>query len=114
SGDLRPVAEKRSRANALYAEALLLPEGLASDQQKALDLFRQIVALDPSFTDVQIKLANILLQSGQLDQALAQLQSARAAHPDSIPIEVALGYTQRLRGQSDEARRLCTHALTRD
>src|SRR5450755_1681594 len=77
-GHLSPVAENRSRANALYAEALLLPGGLASDQQKPLDLFRQIVALDPSFTEAQVKLANSLLQSGQLDQALAQLQKAAA------------------------------------
>jgi tetratricopeptide (TPR) repeat protein len=114
SGRLSPVAEDRSRANALYAEAMLLSEGPVGDQQKALDLFRQVVALDPSFAEAQIKLANILLQSGQLDAALAQLQTAAASHPDSIPIEVALGYTQRLRGQGDEARGLCTHALTVD
>ena len=114
NGQLRPVAEARSKANALYAEAMLLPEGLAGDQQQAVALFRQIVALDPSFIEGQIKLANLLLQSGQLDQALAQLQTASAAHPDSIPLEVALGYTQRLRGQNDDAGRLCADALTRD
>ena len=113
-GHLNPVAEARSHANALYAQATLLSESPVGDQQEALGLFRQIVALDPSFTDAQIKLADILLQSGQLDQALAQLQTAAASHPDSIPIEVALGYTQRLRGQDDDALRLCTHALTRD
>jgi tetratricopeptide (TPR) repeat protein len=113
-GHLAKAAEARSHANALYAEAMLLPGDLASDQQKVLDLFRQIVALDPSFIDAQIKLANILLQSGQLDQAYDQLQSAAAVHPDSIPIEVALGYTQRLRGQNEDAVRLCTRALTHD
>jgi tetratricopeptide (TPR) repeat protein len=114
SGRLSPKAEARSRANALYAEAMLLPDDPATDQQQALDLFRQIVALDPSFTDAQIKLADLLLQTGQFDQALAQLQTAAVSHPDSVPIEVALGYTQRLRGQNDEARRLCTRALTSD
>jgi tetratricopeptide (TPR) repeat protein len=114
SGHLSPVADKRSHANALYAEALLLPEGLARDSHEALDLYRQIVALDPSFVDAQVKLANILLQTGQFDQALAQLRSAAATHPDSIPIEVALGYTQRLRGQNEEALRLCTRALASD
>jgi tetratricopeptide (TPR) repeat protein len=113
-GHLSPAAENRSQANALYAEALLLPEGVADGQQKALDLFRQIVALDPAFTDAQVRLANSLLQAGQLDQAFAQLQSAASAHPDSIPIEVALGFTQRLRGHNEEAVRLCTDALTRD
>ena len=114
SGHLNPVAEARSQANALYAEAMLLSDGLTGDQQQALGIFRQIVALDPSFTDAQIKLADLLLQTGQFDQALAQLQKLAASHPDSIPIEVALGYTQRLRGQNDEALRLCTRALISD
>jgi tetratricopeptide (TPR) repeat protein len=114
TGALEPVADARSKANALYAQAMLLPDNLASDQQAALGLFRQIVALDPSFLDAQVKLANLFLQTGQTDQALAQLRTAAIAHPDSIPIEVALGYTLRLRGQNDEAVRLCTHALTRD
>ena len=114
NGHLSPVAEARSQANALYAQAMLLPEMPLGEQQQALDLFRQIVALDPTFTDAKIKLANLLLESGQLDQALAQLQAAAASHPDSVAIEVALGYTQRLRGQNDDALRLSTHALTRD
>jgi tetratricopeptide (TPR) repeat protein len=114
SGRLNPVAEARSRANALYAEAMLLSNDPASDPSQALGLFRQIVALDPSFTEARIKLANLLLQSGQFDLALAQLQTAAASHPHSIPIEVALGYTQRLRGQNDEAQRLCARALASD
>jgi tetratricopeptide (TPR) repeat protein len=114
SGHLSPVAEARSQANALYAQATLLSEGTVDDQQQALGLFRQVVALDPGYVDARIKLADLLLQTGQLDQALSQLEKAAAAHPDSVPVEVALGYTQRLRGQNDEARRLCMRALKAD
>ena len=112
TGELKPSAAARSKADALYAEAMLLPQD--GDRATALGLFRQIVALDPSFTEAQIKLANLFLQSGQTDEALAQLQAASATHPDSIPIEVALGYTLRLRGQNDEAVRVCTRALRQD
>ena len=112
TGTLKPSAEARSKADALYAEAMLLPQD--GDQATALGLFRQIVTLDPSFTEAQIKLANLFLQTGQTDQALAQLRTASAAHPESLPIEVALGYTLRLHGQNDEAVRICTHALGRD
>jgi tetratricopeptide (TPR) repeat protein len=113
-GHLRPSADARSRANALYAQAMLLPEMPLGDTQQALDLFRQVVALDPGFIDAKIKLANLLLQSGQLDQALAQLEAAAADDPESIAIQVALGYTQHLRGENDDALRICTHALRRD
>jgi len=113
-GHLEPSAEALSRANALYAEAMLLPDDLGGDQQAALGLFRQIVALDPSFIEAQVKLADLLLQAGRLDEAYTQLQTVATAHPDSIPVEVALGYTQRLRGQNDDAVRLSTQALKRD
>jgi tetratricopeptide (TPR) repeat protein len=114
SGELGAVAEKRSRANALYAEAMLLPGDSGDDQAKALDLFRQVVALDPSFADAQVKLANLLLQSGQLDSAETQLKAAIDANPDSLAIQAALGFTERLRGQNDEAQRLSTRVLTHD
>jgi tetratricopeptide (TPR) repeat protein len=111
---LKPAAEARSRGDALYAQATLLSEGLASEQQQAVGLFRQVVALDPSFVDAQIKLANLLLQFGQFDPALKQLQSAAVYHPNSVPIEVALGYTERLRGQNEDAIRYCRKALAAD
>jgi tetratricopeptide (TPR) repeat protein len=114
TGKLSRQAENRSHANAFYAEAMLLPEDVAGDRQRALELLQQAVALDSTFADAQVKLANLLLQSGQLDAALAQLKSAAASNPDSIPIEAALGYTQSLRGQTEEAIHLSTHALTKD
>ncbi|MEI9997847.1 MAG: tetratricopeptide repeat protein [Verrucomicrobiota bacterium] len=113
-GTLATTADRRAQANALYAEAMLLPDEAGNDQPKALDLFRQVVALDPSFTDAQIKLANILLQTGQLDAALVQLEAVARAHPESIPVQVALGYTQRLRGQNEEAVKICARALAAD
>jgi tetratricopeptide (TPR) repeat protein len=113
-GALKPEAERRSRANALYAEAMLLPEGVAATQDRMLALFRQVVALDPAFTDAQVKLANLLLQSGQLDEAHQQLETLAKEHPGSIPVQVELGYTQRLRGQNEDALRICAKALAAD
>jgi tetratricopeptide (TPR) repeat protein len=113
-GELAPAADRLSRANALYAEAMLLPGGIATAQDKMLDLFREVVALDPKFTDAQVKLANILLQAGQLDEAYQQLETLVEAHPDSVPVQVELGYTQRLRGQNEDALRICAKALAAD
>ena len=115
-GGLKPAADRRSRANALYAQAMLLLEGAVSpdDQQHALQLFRQVVDLDPDFSDAQLKLANLLLQTGQFDQAYQQLAALARAHPDSVPVQVELGYTQRLRGQNEDAQRICARALAAD
>jgi tetratricopeptide (TPR) repeat protein len=114
TGKLKSLAEKRARANVLYTQALLLPDDVASDRQTAIDLLRQVAELDPTFIDAQVKLANLLLQTGQFDDAYAQLVKASAAHPDSVPIEVALGYTEKLRGQSEQALRYSRRALTAD
>jgi tetratricopeptide (TPR) repeat protein len=114
SGQLRPAAEKRSQANALYAQAMLRADDAAVGQPSVTDLFSQVVKLDPSFIDAQIRLVNLYLQAGQVDRAMTQIRSAAAENPDSIPVQAALGFTLRLRGENDEARRLSTHVLLRD
>lgn len=115
-GRLKPEADRRSRADALYAEAMLRLEDMASpgDQERALEMFRQVVGLDPAFSDAQLKLANLLLQTGRLDEAYQRLVVLLKAHPDSVPAQVELGYTQRLRGQNEDALKLCTRALAAD
>ncbi len=115
-GTLKPEAERRSHANAQYAQAMLLLQGVASpdDQQHALQLFRQVVELDPDFSDAQLKLANLLLQTGQFDEAYRQLTALAKEHPGSVPVEVELGYTERLRGQNEDAQRICARALAGD
>ncbi len=114
SGRLAPPAEDKSRANALYAEALLSQEGPDSDSQKALAQLRQVAALDPNFEDAQVRIANVLLETGQVESAYDQLRAAAVRAPHSVRVEALLGYTQRLRGHNDEALRLSTRALDKD
>jgi tetratricopeptide (TPR) repeat protein len=111
---LRREAEDKSRANALYASALISLENSENDTAKSLDQLRQVAALDPKFEDVQVRIANVLLQTGQIEAAFDQLTKATGADPRSAILEAMLGFTQRLRGQTDDALRLCTHALVRD
>jgi len=114
TGQLKPAAELKSQANALYAQAMLLPEGLASEQQTALEQLRQVLSLDPLFTDAQVKVATLLLQMGQIEPALGQLHAALAVNPGSITLDAMLAYAQHLHGQNDDALRLAKHVLTGD
>ena len=83
---------------------MLLPDDLSGEQQKALDLFRQIVALDPSFTEAQIKLANLLLQIGP-DSTRRWINSRPPPRPIPIPSPSRRPRLhERLRGQNDDAR----------
>jgi len=112
SGKLDPKAETRSRANALYADAMANDPD--SHPQEALDLLRQVIALDPHFVDAQLKAATLQLQSNSVDLALTQLKAAAQANPDSVAIAAMLGYAQHLRGQNDEALRTARRALAQD
>jgi len=114
SGELRSEAEAKSRANALYAQALISLTARDSDSSKVLEQLREVVKLDPKFNDAQAKIADVLLQTGQIESAFEQLQAAVKSNPDSASLKSMLGYTQHLRGQNDDAERLCTQALVRD
>jgi tetratricopeptide (TPR) repeat protein len=111
SGALHPSAEALSRANALYAEAM---QDDSSHPQETIAKLHQVVDLDPHFVDAQVKLSKLLLDTGQIDAALAQILLATAANPDSAPIEAALGNVRRMRGENAEAFRPSAEALTHD
>ena len=113
-GHLGTAAEKRSRANALYAEVMLLPTDDSSNAPQAIGLLKQVVQLDPGFTDAQVRLVNLLLEEGQFDAASDQLHDAVAANHDSLPLQAALAFTERLRGENDDASRLALRVLTAD
>jgi tetratricopeptide (TPR) repeat protein len=112
TGQLNPGDDAKSRANALYAEAMLgSPE---NHPEEALSRLRQVATLDPHFADAQVKIATLLLQLGQLEPALDQLRTAITANPGSVEIKAMLGYVQELNGQNNEALRLSKDALTKD
>jgi tetratricopeptide (TPR) repeat protein len=112
SGRLNLRDEAKSRANALYAEAML--DDPENHPEEELSRLRQVAALDPGFADAQVKIAALLLQLGRLEPALDQLRAAITANPDSVEIEAMLGYVQELNGQNDEALRLSKDALAKD
>lgn len=111
AGTLNPLAEKTSEASALYA--LALGKDAAGDHAGALEGLRQVVALDPSFTGAQTKLAAMLLANKQPDEAYRQLMSAQAAHVDQNAIDVVMAQVEQARGHDDQARRLAEGALAR-
>ena len=112
NGQLSPKAEAKSQANALYATAMTSPSG--DNLQKMLSQLRQVAALDPHFADAQVKIASLLIQSGQPQSAQEQLEAAAIANPQSLSIETMLAYTQHANGHTEDAIRLCKAVLNKD
>jgi len=112
AGTLNAQAEKTSEASALYASAL--SRDAAGDHTGALDDLRHVVALDPTFTDAQLKLASLLLAAGQPDAALAQLLTAQSNHADPNAVNALMAQIDAARGQKGDARKLAESALAHD
>jgi tetratricopeptide (TPR) repeat protein len=109
---LDPQAEKTSRANALYADAL--GHDAAGDHDGALRELRQVVDLDPHFIDAQVRLSGLLLDLKQPDAAFAQLKAAAAANPNSNAIAAALSQVEHATNHQDDAQRDSEAVLARD
>src|ERR1700735_1264440 len=112
AGTLNAQAEKTSQASALYASAL--SRDAAGDHTGALDELRHVVALDPTFTDAQLKLAGMLLDAGQPDAALAQVLTAQSNHADPNAVNALMAQIDAARGQKGDARKLAESALAHD
>jgi tetratricopeptide (TPR) repeat protein len=65
--------------------------------------YRRALALCPTFVDLRLKLAQGLLEGGDLDGALAELRLAIQHSPSFLPARVALGTTLYASGKLDEA-----------
>ena len=111
AGTLNPQAETTSEASALYA--LALAKDAAGDHAGALEGLRQVTALDPTFTEAQVRLAGMLLDARQPDAAYRQLMAAKAAHADPAAIDVVLARVEQARGDDDQARKTAEEALAR-
>ena len=111
-GTLNPDAEKVSQASALYASAL--DREANGDHAGAIEQLKQVVTLEPAFTEAQIKLASLLLDAKQPDAAYTQLQAAIANHADPSAVSVVMARVEQARGHGDEAGKLGAAALARD
>jgi len=112
AGSLNTQAEKTSEASAMYA--LAMSKDAAGDHAGAMDGLRQVVIMDPSFTEAQVKLASMLLANKQPDKAYDQLVTAQAAHADPGAISVVMAQVEQVRGHDDQARKLAQEALARN
>jgi tetratricopeptide (TPR) repeat protein len=81
-------SESKAQTLALYAEALRVED--KKGLEAALPLYRKVIALDPAFIEVQLKIASALLQSNHLPECLEHLNTALQSNPHSLELRSAL------------------------
>jgi lipoprotein NlpI len=67
--------------------------------------YRRALEMRPRFHDIRNKLAQSLLQLGDLDSAIEQLQLALDGNPRYVPARLNLGLAFFRKGRSDDAAR---------
>ena len=75
----------------------------AGDATKAVDFFRQALALGPTRTEAQLNLANALLVASQADQALQQAQQVAQADTGSAAAWYLIGCAHLRMGKAEAA-----------
>ncbi len=74
------------------------------DDQLAFSYFDRASELDPKYVDTRFNKANVLLDAGDYNGALTELEAILAINPDDLNALVARGIAQRGSGNLDRAR----------
>jgi tetratricopeptide (TPR) repeat protein len=90
------LANEHARLGDLYAEAGALAEAVLE--------CRRAVELGPGFLDLRLRLARLLLESGNPLQAREELELILAARPEWVDAKVQLGMARYLAGDTAGAR----------
>ncbi len=107
---LDAASERRADAIAYFVKALLEEESIGPE--KALDSFRKTLQLDPSNTDLAIRLSQDYLRRGETVEAISVLKDSLKAKPKNVDLSLALSmiYLRHLH-KSDLATRYASMAL---
>lgn len=110
---LSASGERRAEALARYLQALLEEETLGPDQ--SLQTKRDVLALEPGFTDLAMEVAHHYLRRGDVPEAISVLKDAAKAAPRRIAPPVALaGIYLRQLLKPDLAEKFASQALAAD
>jgi tetratricopeptide (TPR) repeat protein len=68
--------------------------------EKALENFKQVIALNPGNSTAHYGLGRVYLKQGQLDEAIRELNTSLYQYPNSAPAREALGAAYELQGNT--------------
>jgi Flp pilus assembly protein TadD len=96
-----PDSNIRQQAEDLYYAALdLMADG---DLEKAVEIYRQSVSVDPTFTEAMHGLARALQDLQRYDEAIAVAQKISEIDPDDVLAHTSLSVLYMKKGMIPEA-----------
>lgn len=99
---------------ASYTSDAAFEFGGREQYQRAQAAYERALAIQPSELDGQIFLANLLVDTGRVEQAVPLLLDALKTNPNYAPAHWELGYAYRFAGMLDESLAECERARQLD
>jgi DNA-binding winged helix-turn-helix (wHTH) protein/TolB-like protein len=99
---------------ASYTSDAAFEFGGREQYQRAQAAYERALAIQPSDLDAQIFLANLLVDTGRVEQAVPLVLDAIKTNPNFAPAHWELGYAYRFAGMLDESLAECERALQLD
>jgi tetratricopeptide (TPR) repeat protein len=93
----------RAHLGRAYTTNASLRFGGREDYAKAQAAYERAIALNPSLAEPRIYMANLLTESGKLEQAVPLLRSALQISPNNSEAHWELGYAYRFGGMLEES-----------
>lgn len=119
------VDEQKKQQEHLAEAAPSTPEMTVEEHERRGDLdahnrnyplaslhYDKALKADPTRNPVRLKLGQMFLQQGLVDQALTQFQDLRLREPESAPVHEGLGQAYLMQGKHAEAEQALTKAIT--
>jgi type IV pilus assembly protein PilF len=82
-----------------------------NDNEGAMKDYRRALELDPDLTSVRLRLAEMLLERSDPDEALVHLEPLQRQYPDRPDIQARMGQCRFLQNHLEEARHLLESAV---
>jgi tetratricopeptide (TPR) repeat protein len=121
------VDEQKKQQERLEEATSSAPELTADEHERKGDLdaharnyplasmhYDKALKADPARNSARLKLGQMFLQQGLLDQALTQFQDLRTREPESAPVYEGLGQIYLMRGKVADAEKALTKAIALD
>jgi DNA-binding winged helix-turn-helix (wHTH) protein/TolB-like protein/Tfp pilus assembly protein PilF len=99
---------------ASYTSDAAFELGGREQYRRAQTAYERALAIEPSQLAAQMFLANLLVDTGRVEEAMPLLRRALQANGNYAPLHWELGYAYRFAGLLDESIAECEHALRLD
>jgi len=93
-----------------YAASATLQLGGREQYDQAQTAYQKAIALNPNLVEPRIYMANMLTDTGHVEQAVPLLRAALAANPSNAEVHWELGYAYRFAGMLKESVAECERA----